>query len=458
MATRNDNIDALLRLLAQGPLDGVTVARALGISQPTFSRLWAGVEDGIAIGAARARRYARKRRIPGVDTPIPVFIVSEQGQASQIGLLDPLQGGWMALTSPDNHDYRLFEGMPFFLSDVRPQGFLGRLEPMKNRDLGLPEDILLWSDDQVLTYLARRGEHAAGNIFIGNESYGRFLASVHDDAEILDAGARAQVYPLLAEDAMRGDLPGSSAGGEQPKFTHLIRHAGDMPRFEHVIVKFSPRTDSASGRRWADLLVCEHLAAKVLLENGIAAARSAILESDGRVFLEVVRFDRNSRAGRLPMLSFSGLDGELGMLDQNWTAIARELQRRNLLSPADRQTVEMLDLYGTLIGNTDKHHGNIAVSWAFDAPYRLLPAYDTLPMYYRPNAHGEIVHRTWNPSAINRLELRHLPACFHMAQSFWLQVCGDARISEDFKKVATQHLASLQPLNPQAPTSPRPAP
>lgn len=449
MNSREYNLEALRRLLMQGPTDSTTAAQALQISQPTFSRLWQDMDGGLAFGAARARKYALRRRISGVDAPIPVYRIAPQGRAEQIGQLDALYGGWYSLSQPGHTDYTLFQGLPFFLSDLRPQGFLGRMEPLKNRDLELPENILLWTDEQVLKYLARRGEHVAGNLILGNESYARLLDSSRSLGNTaIAARAREASYPHCAENAMRGDTPGSSAGGEQPKFTHIVQRTDETSRVEHVIVKFSPRMDSESGRRWADLLICEHLALQTLQQHGIAAASTSILESEQRIFLEVVRFDRIGANGRLPMVTLAGLDGELGMLDQSWTAVARELVRQRRLSVADQQTIEILDLYGALIANTDKHHGNLAVSWAFGQPCQLLPAYDMLPMHYRPSAHGEIVERDWSAQFINRLELRHLPLCYRLAHIFWQSVLADTRISEQFKQVAARHLAAIAHLDP----------
>ncbi len=441
----------------QGPQKTATILAALEISQPTFSRLWATVDDGFVLGAGRARSYALLRRVAGVDAPIPVFRITEQGQVISIGNMDPLQGACYALTNKltnklTNQSSLLFQGMPYFLSDLRPQGFLGRMEPGKYPELDLPSDILRWTDEQVLKYLARRSEHAAGDLILGNESYARYLADtgrIH--ASVILASQREALYPAMAENSMQGEPPGSSAGGEQPKFTAIVQRdvqSATAENIEHVIVKFSPPVGTANGRRWADLLACEHLALETLANNQIAAAKTSLLEAGGRMFLEVVRFDRAGLKGRLPMATFAALDGGLGMLDQKWTAVARELVRLGQLPAADAETVEILDLYGTLIGNTDKHHGNIAVAWTLEQRHRLLPAYDMLPMFYRPNAHGEVVQRTWSADLAAGLELRHLARCHDMAHQFWLAVCNDRRISEAFKdEVARPHLNTLSALN-----------
>lgn len=449
---KNEHLGRLRNLLVRRPSRTATILAELGISQPTFSRLWPHVHDGTALGAGRARQYGLRRQVLGVDAPVPLFRVSPSGQVDPIGYIDPLYDGFYVLTPLEGTDYSLFQGMPFFLRDLRPQGFLGRMEPGKNRDLDLPADILRWTDEQVLKYISRRSEHAAGDLIFGNESYARYLAdTAHARANVVLHAERAARYPGMAEHSMQGEPPGSSAGGEQPKFTAAIERAGNGAPIEHVIIKFSPKIDSASGRRWGDLLICEHLALETLTAHGIAAARTTILETGGRIFLEVLRFDRVGLHGRLPMATFSALDGDLGMLDQNWTAVARELGRREQLSRADVQTVEILDLYGTLIGNTDKHHGNIALAWTFDQRHTLLDAYDMLPMMYRPNTHGEVVPRKWQPNLGAKLELRHLPLCQQMAKIFWQNVLDDNRISADFKDdVAVPHLSTLRELDGEA--------
>ena len=445
---KKEHAAELVRLLKQGPATAPALVDALGISQPTLSRLWKTITDGVALGAGRARRYALRRKIAGVPAPIPLFRVDATGQVAPAGQLDTLEGGFHALTNASETSYRLFQGMPFFLGDLRPQGFLGRMEPGKHPELDLPADILRWSPEQVLKYIARRSEQAAGNLILGNESYARYLAELPTLAQsLLPEAQRQERYPAMAGHAMQGEPPGSSAGGEQPKFTAVLQRAFAPAKIEHVIVKFSPPLDTPGGRRWGDLLLCEHLALEVLASHGIATASTAILEAGKRMFLEVVRFDRNGLTGRLPMATLSALDGDLGMQDKSWSVAAKELARLGQLPNDDVATVEILDLYGALIGNTDRHHGNLAMSWEFGRPYRLLPAYDMLPMLYRPNAHGEVIARQALPNLGAQLELRHLPHCAAMASQFWSEVLNDADISTAFKNdVARPHLATVQAL------------
>lgn len=448
MANR-DRIEALRQLLTH-PMRSNEICAALGISQSVFSRFAREVPGLVALGAARARRYALARAIPGVVLPMAVTAVSATGQPEAMGMLHALQGGWYALAAAGSNDYWLFQGLPPFVQDLRPQGFLGRLEPLKHADLKLPADILRWSDDHVLTHLSRRSDQAAGNLILGCESLARYWEARRLDQRPVCWSDRAHAYPALAQDAMNGEPAGSSAGGEQPKFTCQLREddGGDAADIVDAIVKFSPPTTTPGGRRWADLLICEHLALSTLHDHGVPAAHTSVLTSQDRVFLQVTRFDRAGRHGRLPMVTLAALDGALGMLDQSWTAVAATLLAQRQLPADDAARIEVLDLFGALIGNVDKHHGNLAVSWEMTAHHRLLPAYDVLPMLYRPNTHGEVSDRFWSALSLRGMALAHLPRCYPMARTFWQRVIADLRISADFRQIAARHMDAIAALDP----------
>jgi hypothetical protein len=226
MVSKVDNLAKLLRLLRQGPSKAAVILKELNVSQPTFSRLWSTVRDGVALGASKARVYALRRSVPGVRAPIPVFRVSEEGWPEPIGYLDVLQGEFYALTPLEGTSYDVYQRMPFFIRDLRPQGFLGCMQPGRHTDLDLPADILHWTDEQVLKYISRRSENAPGDLILGNESYARYIeSSAVEERSAISEEERARRYPGMAEDSMQGEAPGSSAGGEQPKFT-AVRLSG----------------------------------------------------------------------------------------------------------------------------------------------------------------------------------------------------------------------------------------
>ena len=194
-------------------------------------------------------------------------------------------------------------------------------------------------------------------------------------------------------------------------------------------------------------MACEHSALEVLNANKVAAARSSIIDAAGRRFLEVARFDRSGLHGRLTMVTLSGLDGALGMLDQKWAKVAAHLYMHGQISADDKSRLELLDLFGYLIGNTDRHHGNVAFSWDQNQQFKLLPIYDMLPMFYRPNQHGEVVENRWSATNVDPALVRHLPVALALARQFWDRVAKDESISDDFKLIAANHVDALNGLN-----------
>src|SRR5262249_22580709 len=152
--------------------------------------------------------------------------------------------------------------------------------------------------------------------------------------DAIDDGKVQADYPRLAAQAMAAGVPGSSAGGEFPKF---ITARTDGRSIRQVLVKFSGNDDSPSTRRWADLLTCEHLASIVVAsELSVAAATSHIHRHAGRTFLEVYRFDRHGELGRSGVVSLTALKAALvGAGGKDWHEAAALLARQRLLGPGD---------------------------------------------------------------------------------------------------------------------------
>ncbi|RYF39243.1 MAG: transcriptional regulator, partial [Comamonadaceae bacterium] len=281
-----------------------------------------------------------------------------------------------------------------------------------------------------LKALCLTGEDLPGNLVVGFRSFERLQALRPQQAGPAD-------YPRLADDALHGGQPGSSAGGDQPKFCVV---ASGRP----VIVKFSPGGNAGAAQRWRDLLVCEHLALEALAQAGIPAAASRIVEGAGRVFLEVVRFDRTSK-GRIGMVSLMAYDNEyVGKID-NWANTAERMATRSLLTDRDADRLRFLEAFGILIGNTDRHYGNISLLIDAAGDWALAPAYDVLPMVYAPTA-GELVERDFDPAALGSpvQALRQWADARLLAQRYWQAVAADGRISAAFRKKAAAHARALQ--------------
>jgi hypothetical protein len=408
----------------------------LSVSQPTVSRALAPLilsGEVRALGAARARRYLLPRNIEDVGREIPVMRVDVQGAVTPFGRMVPLPGGRFWVDEADGVS-QLHDGLPWFLNDMRPQGFMGRTFAHAHPELQLADDPRHWSDDDALKALVLFGDDLPGNLIVGEQAFQRYHGLAQRASRVDSCGD----YPAMAEQAMRGTLPGSSAGGEQPKFCTITGG-------RHVLVKFSPAGVSAVNQRVRDLLVCEHLALQTLGQAGLPAARTQIFSVGGRTFLESERFDRTP-AGRIGMVSLEVYDSEyVGKVD-NWAATANRMAESRLLTPDDAAQLRLLEAYGLLIANTDRHYGNISLLLA-DDDWHLSPTYDMLPMLYAP-VNGELVAREFTdrplfPTAATLAEWTQAKA---LAAVFWRAASGDVRISAGFRAIAERNLVSLQAL------------
>ena len=430
-----------------GHATSAQLQKALGLSQPTVSRLLAPLLASgqvVKVGAARTQRYLLPRDVPGVGRQVTVHQVLPQGEVRRFGILYPLAGSGFWMDEADKlHGQSAFHAsLPWFLMDMRPQGFMGKAFAQAHSELSLPLQLAQWSDEHILRALVHAGEDLPGSLVVGASSLDRYLAlprACPSTAPVVSEPEHD--YPLLAQQALGHALPGSSAGGEQPKFCAV--RAG-VP----VLVQFSPAGASPADQRWRDLLLCEALALKTLQEAGVAAAPTEIVQAQGRVFLQSRRFDRTG-PGRVGMVSLEMYDAHYIGLGSQWsaTAVLSERAGPERLSAADVRTLCLLDAFGALIANTDRHHGN--VSLLLDQHrWQLAPAYDMLPMFYAPVG-GEVVRRDWTeqpPPRPNDHTLPVWPKALTLACAFWAQVAADARISEEFRAMARVNRAWVQGL------------
>ena len=431
----NLSIKILQALRRQGGvLSSAELQEQLGASQPTVSRALAPlIQAGQVqkVGAARSQRYVLPRAVPGVGREVPIMRVDTHGQPSPFGRMVPLAGGAVWIDEVDGVSAQ-HGGLPWFLDDMRPQGFMGRTFAHAHPELQLGHDPRHWNDDDVLRALALFGDDLPGNLIVGDAAFQRFH-TLPERASRVDSAAD---YPRLAEQAMQGTLGGSSAGGEQPKFCTIT--AG-----RPVLVKFSPAGNSPVDQRLRDLLVCEHLALQTLADAGLPAAKTKVFIVAGRVFLESERFDRTAQGGRIGMVSLQVYDAEyVGEMD-NWAATANRMAARSLLTPTDARTLRLLEAYGILIANTDRHYGNISLLLAHDN-WTLSPTYDMLPMLYAPIG-GELVQRDFGarPLQPTAATLPEWPQARALAAVFWQAAASDTQVSEGFRAIAAQNLSHI---------------
>lgn len=370
--------------LSNGPLTSRQLFEKIGISQPTISR--ALTELGyeiVRIGAARSIQYTIRDTTRGLPD-IPIYRVDAEGRLRQLGTLVSVRPEGFVMRRDDGVILHS-DGLPWWLFDMRPQGYLGRVYAARHgAELRLPPRLTDWTDTHALRALLAHGDDVVGNLLLGEIARDRFLAaSIHHP---IAEQTKPEVYARLAQEAADGGMPGSSAGGEQPKFAAWVM-TSDGPR--HVLVKFSEREEGSVSERWRDLLLAEYLALETLHEAGITAAKTRIIDHGDQRFLEVERFDRIGNLGRCALFSLAALDAEfVGAGTGNWPVIARRLAAGGQIRKEAVDNVDLLWAFGTLIGNTDMHNGNLSFIAEHGRPYSIAPAYDMTPMTFAPRSGG----------------------------------------------------------------------
>lgn len=413
----------------------------LAISRPTLAQRLNSDPAIVRLGRAQRTRYALR-----IAEPVSIYRVDEHGRLAMDGILTELSTGWFFDATDKSPflqgDFRdgYFPDLPWFVQDVRPQGFLGRSFAKRHaKDLGLQEDPERWTSAQLLHALSVHGDDLPGNILISQTAAERFIQNRNYPITPILLNERASAYAASADNALQAGHAGSSAAGEQPKFTAALR----TPDAEviHVIVKFSPSTDSAEAQRWRDLLRCEHWAAEALRESGLGAAKSEIIEADSRVFLQSTRHDRIGANGRRRQFSLGAFDDAYFGRRDNWFDAATRLHAGQWLSESDAQRLQSLYVFGLAIRNSDMHFGNISLIEGRSAPLALAPTYDMLPMQFRPNVLGEISTGTLPPALILPEHEDAYSVALPAIHAFRERFMADSRITASFKQQLNRSLA-----------------
>jgi hypothetical protein len=221
--------------------------------------------------------------------------------------------------------------------------------------------------------------------------------------------------------------PGSSAGGEQPKFAAYLEG-------RHVLVKFSG-DEGVAAQRWRDLLVCESLALDTLRTEGLPAATARSLSIEGRGFLEVERFDRAGHRGRRALLSLGAIDDEYFGHRDTWTRAALRMLAAQRIDPEDARRMRWLDTFGQLTGNTDRHFGNLSFFVEEDGRFRLAPVYDMLPMIFAPEG-TDLIERRFEPAPPTADNLDVWPHAARCAVTYWGRLGASDELSSEFRQMA----------------------
>lgn len=350
--------------------------------------------------------------------------------------LDGFRPDWLR----DDFEAGQFPGIPWFLDDQRPYGFLGR--QLANRlsvKLGMPSEVTLWCDDLVLDVLAAFGRDSPGNFVFGSHNVGVMEPSLHTS---ITQAARQDSYSELAIAVRSASHVSSLVAGEQPKFTTIVLDEDGSVR--HVIVKFSEAVENnPTARRWADLLICEHLASELLREQGDTSSRTELIWSQGRLCLEVTRFDRVGPHGRRGCISLAAWsDAHDGERD-GWPSAVARMGKGGWVAPGTLEATKRRWWFGLHIGNTDMHFGNLSFFLGDALPLDLTPSYDMLPTLYRPASNGAVLAREYRPAVPTpgEIDCWKLTACW--AQDYWERVAAHNQVSVDFRQIAASNAASV---------------
>jgi hypothetical protein len=418
-------VNRLEEELIRGVLGASEVRERLGVSPATLMRLARSSGPGLMrIGRGRASRYVLRQVWAGLDdSRFPVFRVTEQGTAVPAGELITL-AAHQSIWTPDS----ISNGLPSELADARPSGFLGRHFAALHADLRLPARLSDWSDHHVLIAMSRRGEDLPGDLIVGEESFARW--------QVLENRAVTRDrYPAIATATIAGHPPGSSAGGERPKF-------GVLANGRHRLVKFAARgaaTDVVA-RRWCDLLILEDIALDAIRSRGTAAPTTAVVEAPTHWFLESERFDRVGERGRRAVLSLAAIHDDAA---DSWSRAAVTLRRAGRVTEEDARRLRWLDAFGALIGNTDRHQYNIVFFTDGDR-LTLAPAFDQVSMLYAPTADGQLPPRTFARPLVTSDTLDVWEDAREAASLFWGRGADDPRVSDDMRAICADNARALR--------------
>ncbi len=145
-------------------------------------------------------------------------------------------------------------------------------------------------------------------------------------------------------------------------------------------------------------------------------------------------------------MSLAAVDNEFfGHLD-NWPAAAGRLEKSGMLSAEDADALRLFSAFSTLIANTDQHFGNISLVETDSKPrFSLAPAYDVLPMLYRPHQ-GEVPARAFAPPHPDAAVAGQWESARQAALRFWATAAADARISPEFRDICSRNHGMIQEL------------
>lgn len=155
---------------------------------------------------------------------------------------------------------------------------------------------------------------------------------------------------------------------------------------------------------------------------------------------------RAPACGRKGLITLHALDLEFVGRLHSWTDTAERLFSLKKIDAGILEGIRWLETFGRLIGNTDRHHGNISLFIEGEKPAGLAPVYDMLPMIYAPQQ-NQLVERPFHPSPPRPSEGPVWASAMTAASDFWGEVRSHPKISDEFKTLTAENGPRLAKLS-----------
>lgn len=398
--------------LREGPTSGTGLLRTLQLPQPRLERALQTLQrEGQVLQAGTQRRphYALPRRIAGAGTRWPVYQVDAAGNVREFGRLTALMPRHFQF-DPCAGVAGISDGLPWFLRSAA-------LASLRH----VPEA----GEDARLYWLVEQGGDVPGDLIIGAAALDAWRRSTAQPTA-LPASERGVHYPRLA----------AAVDAAQSSFDVLLDHGGHAAR---ATVKFSAPRDTAAGRSGADLLICEHLALGYLNSRGVAAAHSRVYRFEGRIYLEVDRFDRVGVAGRRGLVPIGAALGSHGVAFVSWSHAAAHLHSVGALPKNDARQVRLLEAFAVLIGRAQRGPDALVLFDRHDGTFALAPAFDLQP--HVPALSGSAP----GPAMPMVAGLEDVwPQARRLAEGYWERLAGEAQLTPSLRAACSRALAVLR--------------
>jgi hypothetical protein len=460
-------MNALFELVFRdGPLSATEAAFRLGVDPATVKRQAKAAGSAVlALGRGKATRYAAAANSLTGVVQLPLHWIDEAGRAHEFATLShvapdhthvyghaqsdaPRNTSGLGVNAIARGDY------PWFLTPLKLRGYLGRAARFRLGAIVQSWDTHpeRWTLAQQLFASQSSVLDHAGAILMGDDSLATWQRSLAQTPFADDEATLATVYDQLAHDAMSGRVAGSSADGEQPKFsTRVVDAKGNV---REVLVKFSPPRGTPFGERWNDLLHTEAIAADVLHDNGFAVPRTRILRSKKRTYFESARIDRIGERGRRHLLPLHAVHAAFNTgAQQHWANSIAQLAAQKRIAYDAVATTQTLYAFGQLIGNTDMHFGNLSV--IAESPqgiakgrFTLAPCYDMLPMRFAPNAHSDLDYTPFATELSAALPESVKKIARAMASEFWRRIASTPMCSDAWRAFSATRDRSIKQGRP----------